>query len=129
MADKQKFELEFLFRSSPAILFNSISTPSGLSEWFSDDVNLNKDYFIFIWDGSEERARLLNQKKNDYIRFRWERDEEDGDDSYFEMRLKKDSMTREVALIVTDFAEEDEIEEAQLLWTSQMSELRQHIGA
>jgi len=130
MADKIKYELEYLLKTSPSILYQSISTPSGLSEWFCDDVNIqNKNLFIFKWDGSEEEARLLGIKNREYIKFQWIDDEEEGLSTFFEMRLRIDAITKEVALIVTDFADEDELEESQLLWDSQVAGLKQHIGA
>lgn len=106
-----------------------ISTPSGLSEWFADDVNLKDDLFIFIWDGSEEEARLITNKAGSKIRWQWVEDEEDGIDSYFELRMDVDPMTKAVILNVTDFAEEDEMEEAKLLWEKQINNLRSVIGA
>lgn len=127
--DKEKFELEFLLKTSTKVLNNMIATPSGLSEWFADDVNLKDDLYIFIWDGSEEEARLITKKANSKVRWQWLEDEEDGIDSYFELRMDVDPMTKAVILHVTDFAEPDEIEEAKLLWEKQINNLRSVIGA
>ena len=124
---KIKYELEYLVNTSPNILFNCITTPSGLSEWFADDVNIKDDRFTFFWDGDEEVAKLMQQKKGDSIRFQWEDDE--GDDYYFELLINIDALTKEVALIVTDFAEEDEVEESKMLWENQIDELKHRIGA
>ena len=44
---KEKFELEFLFKTSPRVLENMISTPTGLAEWFADDVNHEDDLYSF----------------------------------------------------------------------------------
>ena len=62
-ADIVKFQLEIPLNSSKGVLYNCISTPSGLAEWFCDDVNIKKDVHIFFWDGSEESARLVSKKK------------------------------------------------------------------
>lgn len=121
-----KFELEFLIKSSPKVLYNSFSTPSGLSEWFADDVNIQDDIFTFIWDGTEEKAKLLAKKQNVFMKFQWL--ETDDDKSFFELRIKVDPITREVALIVTDFTDDDEIEEAKLLWENQVNSLRHVLG-
>ena len=51
MDDKTKFELEFPIHASPQLLYQYISTPSGLSEWFADNVNSRGEMFKFIWDG------------------------------------------------------------------------------
>ena len=72
---KTKFELEYTLNTSPAILYNRLSTPEGLSEWFADDVNLRKGKYTFIWGGSEEEASVVQKKSNKFIRFRWEEDE------------------------------------------------------
>lgn len=127
--EKIKFETEYIINASKGIIFNCLSTPSGLSEWFADDVNINKDVFTFIWDGSEEEARMLTKKNEEYIKFRWMEDEEEDNNVYFEIRIKIVPLTGEVALIVTDFAEPDELEEAQLLWDSQIGKLKRILGS
>ena len=129
MSDYVKYELEFIINTSTKVLYNLMSTPSGLSEWFADDVNIRDNVFTFIWDGSEEKARLLSKKKGEYVKFQWLEHEEEDEDTFFELRIQIDDLTKEVALIVTDFAEEDEIEEAQLLWENQVSELTHVLGA
>ncbi len=126
---KEKYQLEYLINSSANVLYNYISSPSSLQEWFADVVNDKKDIFTFEWDGSEEQARLLTKRAKEYIRWQWLVDEEEGENTYFEMRIKIDSLTNEVALIVTDFAEPDEKEEAVLLWNSQIDELKHVIGS
>jgi len=126
MSDKIKFELEFVIQSSPQLLFQYLSTPSGLSEWFADNVNSRGERFNFIWDGSEEEARLLKKKSDEFIRFAWESTE---DDAYFEMRIIVDEITSDVSLFITDFAEEDELDEAKMLWENQISDLKQVLGS
>jgi hypothetical protein len=106
-----------------------ISTPSGLSEWFADDVNIKDDVYTFFWDGSEEEARLLTKKTNSKIKFQWIEDEEDGIDSYFEIRYEVDPMTKAVILTVTFFAEPGEQEETQRFWENQIGELKRTLGA
>lgn len=129
MAEKQKYELEFLLRTSSKVLDNMVSTPSGLSEWFADDVNIKDDIYTFIWDGSEEEARLLTKKSNSKVKWRWIEDEEDDSDAYFEIKYEVDPMTKAVILTITDFAEEDELEEAQRLWDNQINSLKRTLGA
>lgn len=129
MDDKIKFEIEFPIHASPQLLYQYISTPSGLSEWFSDNVNLRGDLFTFIWDGSEEQAKLLNKKSGERVKFRWLEDEEDDQSYYFEVRIQVDEITKDVSLMVTDFAEEDEVDEAKMLWTNQISSLKQVLGS
>jgi hypothetical protein len=124
--DKEKYELEFIVNTTTTILYKCLSTPSGLSEWFADNVNLKGDKYTFIWDGSEETALLLRNRKNDCVRFQWEDDE--GTDYYWEMLIRMDALTNQVALIVTDFAEEDEMDDSKLLWEKTVAGLRQSMG-
>ncbi len=124
--EKIKYELEFILNTSTTILYKCLYTPSGLSEWFADNVNVKDDFYTFIWDGSEESATLLKNKKNELVQFQWEDDE--GEDYYFELLIRVDPMTQQVALIITDFAEEDELEDAKLLWENSVNNLRQSIG-
>lgn len=129
MDEKVKFEIEFPIHASPQLLFQYISTPSGLSEWFADNVNSRGEVFTFIWDGSEEQAKLLGKKSGERIKFRWLVDEEEGESYYFEIRIQVDEITKDVSLIVTDYAEEDELEEAKMLWDNQISSLKQVLGS
>jgi len=129
MSEKVRFELELELRSSTAVLFNMISTPSGLSDWFADNVNIKEDVYTFIWDGSEQQARLLHKKKGESIKFQWLEDEEEGLDTYFELRIHVDELTNDVALLITDFAEESEMEDAKMLWNNQIAELKMTIGS
>ena len=126
--DKEKFSIEFPINSSKGVLYNCFSTPSGLAEWFCDDVNIKKDVHTFIWDGSEEKAKLLQKTNGEKIKFQWTDDETT---NYFiEFRIQFDEITKDVSLIVTDFAEdEDEVEESKLLWTNHISDLKMVLGS
>ena len=127
MASKNKYQIEFPIRSSLRILFNQISTPSGLSEWFADNVNIKGKNYTFFWDGDEQDAELVTKKNNQSIKFRWE---DEPSDTYFEFVIQVDDITQDISLIVTDFAEDEEDEEeAKLLWNKQIEKLRQSIGS
>ena len=122
-----KFEIEFVVHASPSLLFNYISTPSGLSEWYADNVNSRGEKFIFIWDESEEEALLLKKKTDEFVRFKWMYSKDD--DTYFEMRIVVDELTNDVSLFVIDFAEDDEVDEAKMLWENQIDDLKKIIGS
>jgi uncharacterized protein YndB with AHSA1/START domain len=126
--DKVKFELEIPIHASPNMLYQYISSPSNLQEWFADKVNSRGKIFSFTWEGVEEEATLVTKKAGDRIRFKWL--ESEGDDSFFEIKIQVDALTNDVSLIITDFADDDdEVEEAKQLWENQIDELKQTIGA
>ena len=127
MSDKIKFELEFPIKASPQLLFQYIATPSGLSEWFADNVNSRRELFTFIWDDSEEQAKLITKKSSERIKFKWVDDEDSS--SYFEIRIQVDGITKDVSLLVTDFADNDELDETKMLWENQISDLKQVLGS
>ena len=123
-----KYNLEFQITSSVSILYNRLSTPSGLAVWFADDVIIKDKIYSFFWDGHKQDAKLLNKKDNQFIRFKWVDDEET--ESYFEFKIQIDDITQDLALIVTDFAEdEDEKQEQTELWNKQIQQLKRAIGS
>lgn len=127
MSELIKFELEYPIHSSINILYKRLYTPSGLSEWFADDVHIRNDVYTFFWDGSEQSAKLVKKKENQFVRFHWL----DNDyESYFEFAIQIDDLTNDVSLIITDFAEdEDEKEENTLLWDTQVENLKHALGS
>ncbi len=128
MPDKIMFQTEIPIKTSVGILYDMMTTPSGLSDWFCEDVNIDGDVYSFFWGGEAEKAELLRMSKNEFVRFKWVEDEDDN--AYFELRIKIDGITKDVALVITDFADdEEEVEENTLLWESQINDLKRVIGA
>jgi uncharacterized protein YndB with AHSA1/START domain len=123
---KKKIVLEYPLNASPKVLFPRLSTPGGLAEWFSDDVNLKGNTFFFIWDQIEERAEVVKKKENHYIQFRWMDEDEE---STFEFRINVDELTGDVALEITDTIEEEDEEDVIGLWDSQIAELKHVLGS
>ena len=126
MSEKIKYELEFPIQASPNMLYQYISSASNLSEWFADNVNSRGKVFSFFWDGVEEKAELLSSKNNTYVKFKWL---ENDDDCFFEIKITVDEITKDVSLIIIDFADNDEVEEAKMLWESQIGDLKQVLGS
>jgi len=122
-----KFELEYNLNCSPKVLFSRLSTPEGLGEWFADQVNVDGDLFSFYWNSSESKARLSALKENKMVRFEWVGMENE-EENYFEFRINVEELTSELALIITDFAETDEKEDAIYLWDSQINDLKRILG-
>ncbi len=126
MEHKIKYELEYTLNTTPAVLYSRLATPSGLSEWFADDVKVQDDIFTFFWEGSEQQARLLERKKNQFVKFKWL---DDDSDNYFEFRLSHEELTDDLALIITDYADDEEEKSDNIeLWDTQIQELRRILG-
>ena len=123
---KQKYSLEFEFRSSPKILFNSISDSSGLAGWFADEVHTKDDIYTFFWDQGSSQAKMVAMQEPRLIRFQWL---EDTDGTYFQFEIKEDDITADVALIITDFALKGERETQIRLWESQIQQLKMFVGS
>ncbi|HBS88433.1 MAG: hypothetical protein A2W91_14880 [Bacteroidetes bacterium GWF2_38_335] len=126
MIYKEKITLEYTFNSSPKVLFNRLSTPSGLSEWFAKDVNVRGKIYTFFWDKSEEKAELISKKDNKFVKFRWLN--EDDDEAYFELKINIEELTGDLALIITDFVDPDGKEDAVDLWDNSVANLKRVIG-
>ena len=122
-----KYSLEYPVRTSISFLYKRLSTPSGLSEWFADNVNIKNNILTFYWEGSEEQAIVLKQQKGEFIRYQWL--EYEGEEKYFEFSIQIDDMTKDIALIVTDFAEDEvDKEEGILLWNKEIGNLKNALG-
>ncbi|MFV0247794.1 MAG: START-like domain-containing protein [Tenacibaculum sp.] len=125
---KVKFELEFPIHASPSMLYQYLATPTGLEEWFADRVNYRGKLVTFIWEDTQEKAKIISSKVDEHIKFKWI--ESEGDDSYFEFKIQVDPLTKDVAVIITDFADnKEELEEAKMLWENQIDSLKHTIGA
>ncbi len=123
-----KYELEYTLNCSPKMLFPRLSTPDGLSEWFADDVTINDDIFTFNWNKTEHKARLTTLKENKLVRFEWTETSGEKETNYFEFKIIVHDLTGDLALLITDFAEPDEKEDAIYLWDTQITDLKRTLG-
>lgn len=120
----KKLELEYIMNCSPKVLFNRLSSASGLTEWFADDVSVKGKKYIFTWDKTDQEAELIINRENQLVRFQWTENKQ-----YFEFKITQDELTSDVALVITDFVEEEDFEETQWLWDSQVNKLKQVVGS
>jgi hypothetical protein len=122
-----RFELEYALNCSPRVLFARLSTPEGLQEWFADKVDAEGDLFTFSWNKAESKAKLVAIKENKLVRFEWTGIENE-DSNYFEFRINVEELTGTLALIISDFVEENEKEDTVSLWDSQITDLKRLLG-
>ncbi len=122
----KEIRMEFFLKTSPSVLFSRISTPSGMAEWFADNVKVEGKIFTFIWGTTEQQAEILMMVPNVLISFRWL----DMDPGYeFGFNIIQDELTGDVALIVTDNIDDEDAEDTRNLWTSQVAKLKHMIGS
>lgn len=124
--EKVKFTMEFIFRASPSILYKFLTTPSCLTRWFCDEVDINGETFTFVWSGAEEEAEMIEDVEDEVVRLRWEDADEDGE--FLEYHISKSPVTGETILRITDFADEDEVDDQRQYWETQMARLRSETG-
>lgn len=122
-----KLELEYTLNCSPKVLFQWLSTPEGLGEWFAENVSVDKDLFTFTWDKTESKARLSALKENRLVRFEWV-DKSNEESNYFEFRINVQELTSDLALIITDFADPEEKDDSIFLWDTQIGDLKRILG-
>jgi uncharacterized protein YndB with AHSA1/START domain len=120
----KSYQVEFSIGSTASILFQFLITPSGLSQWFADDVKADSNHYFFTWDGYSEEAELVEEEEDKKVKFSWQ----DSDDTFFSFEIDKSEVTGDTILIITDFAEENEIEDQKLLWENQITTLKRVIG-
>ncbi|MFK7937338.1 MAG: START-like domain-containing protein [Saprospiraceae bacterium] len=123
--ERVKIDLEFIFRASPKILYSFFTTPSTLIRWFCDEVDIQDDVYTFVWSGSEEVAELIDDIEEERLRFEWE-DGEEGE--YFEVRFDRSPVTGETILEITDYCDDDEVDDQRQYWNNQIGRLRQETG-
>lgn len=126
---KTKFDIEYPITASPQLLYQYISTPSGLTEWFADDVNSRGEHYTFIWGDSEEKAKLVTKKTDEKVKFRWLGEDDSETEYFFELKIVLDELTKDVILMVTDFAEDGEIKDQKQLWDNQIADLKKVLGS
>ena len=123
---KEKIYIEYTLKGSAAMIWRYIGTSAGLSPWFADKVENIDRTFTFCWGKTEKRvAHLIAQRNGVYVKFRWD---DESQNTYFEMRITYNELTREHTLEITDFADKDEIEDQKDLWDSQIENLRRQSG-
>ncbi|MBX3241105.1 MAG: ATPase [Chitinophagaceae bacterium] len=125
MSKKQLYTLEYPVRCSPSILYEFLSTPAGLQEWFADRVDERDDVFSFSWNDATDKAEILEAEEDKFVRFRWLHTPKD---EYFEFAIEKSEVTNQTILVIKDFAEKRDIQDQSRLWDYQVKELFHRLG-
>ncbi|WP_422362319.1 START-like domain-containing protein [Reichenbachiella sp.] len=124
---KFKYVGEYEVKASKKMLYPYLSTASGLAQWFADDVNIDEDkVFTVIWDGEENKAKMVSHRTNSQVKFEFISD--DDDPNYVEFKIDMNELTQSVFIRVTDYSEMDDEQELEELWESLMTDLREIVG-
>jgi len=125
MSKKTLFTLEYPVRCSPSILYDFLSTPAGLQEWFADKVDERDNVFSFSWNGTIDKAEVLEKELEKSIRFHWTHAPKE---EFFEFSIERSEVTNMTILIIKDFAEKKEIKDQSQLWSYQVKDLFHRLG-
>jgi uncharacterized protein YndB with AHSA1/START domain len=123
---KQVFTLEYPVRCSPTILYEFLSTPAGLQEWFAEKVDERDGVFSFTWNGTTDKADMLDMEEDKFIRFHWHHAPKN---EYFEFSIEKSEVSNQTILVIKDFSEKKEIPDQKRLWDFQVNDLFYRIGS
>lgn len=126
MSKKVLFTLEYPVRCSPSILYEFLTSPAALQEWFAEKVDEREGVFSFSWDGVEEKATMIEKEQDKFIRFRWSHMQKD---EYFEFRIDRSEVTNQTILIIKDFADKKDIKDQSQLWEYQVKDLFHRLGS
>lgn len=126
--EKTEFIDEYEIRASKKMLYPFISSASGLSQWFADDVNIDNEdkVYTIIWDGEENRAKIISSRNNHHVKFKFQDDKSD-DPNTLEFVLNVNEVTNTVFMRVTDYSDMD-TDEAQDLWDGLIHNLKEIVG-
>lgn len=124
---REKIILEYPVRASFNSMYYALSNPSGLESWFADKVDGYDDYLMFYWDGDQQCAENIEVDPHEFVRWQWK--ERESDEEYLEFRLVREEVGGGLLLVVTDFVDADEKEDAILLWNEQIKTLKRKLGS
>jgi uncharacterized protein YndB with AHSA1/START domain len=124
--NRVKLDMEYIFKASPTLLYQFITTPACLVRWFCDEVDINSEEFIFSWEGAEEVAEMIDDIEDERVRFKWE--DADDEEEFLEFRMYKSDVTNETILEITDYCDDDEVDSTRDLWDRQIEKFKQECG-
>ena len=130
---KNKFVADFQINTSKKIIFPYLSTASGLSQWFADDVTINEDkVYNFVYDGEDHFAKAVIMRNNHNVKFEFFdpslEEADDTDRAYIEFRLDENELTQTFFLRVIDYSDSYDDEEQESIWETLIHSLKEIIG-
>jgi len=126
MQDKKQIQLEYTMNTMPKVLYYRLFNPAGLAEWFAKDVRQAGNIYTFYWEDYEQKAELVQKKENVFVRFHWIDDE--SKKIFFELRIAVHDLTGDVALMITDYVDDEEKDSAIKQWNYSIAQLKHTLG-
>lgn len=124
---KFKFTREYEFRASPKVLFQYLSTPAGLQEWFASKVTyLPNGHFDFFWDGESHPAKMSVHRLNKLARFDFLNENQKG--NYVEFKIEQSELTNTTFMKITDNSDNTDATELEDLWDGFIDTLKEIVG-
>jgi uncharacterized protein YndB with AHSA1/START domain len=125
-AKRVMYKLEYIFRASPTIVYQFLTTPACLVRWFCDEVDISGNVYTFTWDGDDQAATLIEDWEDELLRFEWE--DAPSPNEYLEFSIAKSPITDETVLVITDYCDTNEVNQAKKLWDAQIAQMRTETG-
>jgi len=128
---KRKFTAEFEINASKKMLYPYLYTPSGLAQWFADDVNIDEDkIYNIIWDEEDHRAKVASHRTNSFVKFEFlpESEEDSADPDCLEFKLEENELTQTVFLKITDYSGGTDDDELLEIWENMVNNLKETVG-
>lgn len=125
MIEKVQFQLEYELKSSPRILYSFLIDPTALEQWLADEVNVKDNIYEFTWEDETRTAKLVGSRENKSVKYKWL----DEENYYFEMEILLHELTNDVALLITDYSTEENLEDRKKIWDNSIEYLQRVLGA
>jgi uncharacterized protein YndB with AHSA1/START domain len=123
---RSKVDMEFIFRASPTLLYQFITTPACLVRWYCDEVEIDEDLISFEWNGNVEDAEMVDDIEDERVKFKWL--DADSEKEYFEFRMYRSDVTQETILEITDFCDQGDEKSTKDWWSQKVNVLKQECG-
>ncbi len=128
--ERVSFSLEFVLKTSPAIVYQFLTTPDCLIRWFCDEVDVERegdyDIYTFTWTGADEVAHLVDDIQEEKLVFKWL--DADDDEEYLEFSMSRSEVTNDTVLVITDYCDDDEVDDQKQLWNNQIAAMKKAMG-
>ena len=129
----QKITLEYpLSTKSTRLVWDMISNAAGLQKWLADQVVEDEESMTFTWghpwtERDTKTSQILECNKYSHIRMKWDYQEEDPQ-AFWEIRLEPSELTGQLNMLITDYADADDIEDLRGIWDENLDRLHRVSG-